>query len=122
LASRPRPATLTAKGGESGPAVKPCNTARSPLIERVTAADEDERMPPAEAAAKPLSAAEVALLRSWIDQGAPAPADEPIPPRPRDHWSYQPPVRAALPATANPAWVRNPIDAFVAAEHERRGL
>jgi hypothetical protein len=39
-----------------------------------------------------------------------------------DHWSYQPPARTTPPAVPNADWVRNPIDAFVAAEHARRGL
>ncbi len=31
-------------------------------------------------------------------------------------------MRPAVPAVKNTAWVRNPIDAFLAAEHEARGL
>jgi hypothetical protein len=32
----------------------------------------------------------------------------------RSHWSFQPLVRPAVPSVADPAWVRNPIDAFIA--------
>src|SRR4030095_15534725 len=39
-----------------------------------------------------------------------------------DHWAYQPPKRPSLPKIKNQAWLRSPIDSFVAAEHEKRGL
>jgi len=39
-----------------------------------------------------------------------------------DHWAYQKPKRGAVPVVKNGGWVRNPIDAFVAAEQEKRGL
>ncbi len=35
---------------------------------------------------------------------------------------FQPVRRPAVPKVKNASWVRSPIDAFVAAEHERRGL
>src|SRR5436190_17495392 len=38
------------------------------------------------------------------------------------HWAFAPPVRPPVPEVKNTGWVRNPVDAFVAAEHERRGL
>ncbi len=71
--------------------------------------------------AKPLSDAEIATLKTWIDEGAPAP-DEKLPDDPRKHWSFQKPVRAELPTVQNAAWATHPIDRFLAAEHERRGL
>jgi hypothetical protein len=49
-------------------------------------------------------------------------ADEPIPPPRSVHWAFLPPVRPALPAVRNAAWVRTPIDAFVLARLERAGL
>ena len=39
-----------------------------------------------------------------------------------NHWSFRPPTRPQVPGSKDTSWVRNPIDAFVAAEHERRGL
>ena len=36
------------------------------------------------------------------------------------HWSFQP--LASVPVVVNTAWGRNPIDAFVAAEHAAHGL
>src|SRR5690349_4394755 len=62
------------KGGKGGPAVIPGESAESPLIEVVTSS-EGLRMPP-EGEGEPVPAAEVAVLRAWIEAGAPAPATE----------------------------------------------
>ncbi len=113
-------AALALKGGESGLAVVVGKSAASAIVARVSTNDVDERMPP-EGQGEPLDAKQIALLKAWIDQGAKAP-NEPIPPDPREHWAYQVPVRPALPAVKNTGWVRNPIDAFIAAGHEQQGL
>ncbi len=47
-------------------AVVPGKSADSEIIKRVTSADKDVRMPPE---GEPLSAREIALLRTWIDEG-----------------------------------------------------
>jgi Protein of unknown function (DUF1553)/Protein of unknown function (DUF1549) len=39
----------------------------------------------------------------------------------REHWSFQPVRRPAIPSVKDPAWVRNPIDAFVLAKLEAKG-
>ena len=39
-----------------------------------------------------------------------------------DHWAFQPVRRPPVPKVRNADWVRSPIDAFVAREHEARGL
>src|SRR6266576_2717983 len=74
-------------------------------------------MPP-EKEGEALSQQQLDILRAWIDQGAKA-ADEPIPEDPRKHWAFQPPVRSTPPATTHRG---SPIDAFLAAEREGRGL
>ena len=71
---------------------------------------------------EPLTAVQIAAIREWIDQGANSPADEKADKDPREHWSFRPIVRPKVPKTANTGWVRNPIDAFIAADHERHGL
>jgi hypothetical protein len=112
-------AALARKGGRSGPAVRAGDAAGSLLIGRVTAPDPAERMPPE---GPPLAPAQVARLRAWIAQGARAPAGEVPEPDPRDHWAFRPPRRPAVPAVRRAGWADNPIDAFLAAEHEKRGL
>jgi hypothetical protein len=100
------------RGGESGPALTPGQPEDSPLWQRV----ETEEMPPK----KPLSKAEKALLRQWIEQGARWGTD-PID-RFRystetraglDWWSLAPVKRPSPPEVANTSWVLNPIDRFV---------
>ena len=57
------------KGGENGKAILPGKSADSTLVKAVARLVEDDAMPPADKG-KPLSAAEVGLIRAWIDQGA----------------------------------------------------
>lgn len=109
------------QGGSSGPAIVPGNPEQSELIRRVTAQNSPERMPPEHEGA-PLTAAEIDTLRKWIQGGALHPADEQPEADPRDHWAFRPIRRPPIPKVKNAAWVRNPIDAFVAAQHEQRGL
>jgi len=42
--------------------------------------------------------------------------------RASDHWAFRAPVRPAVPAVRDSAWVANPIDAFVLARLEAEGL
>jgi mono/diheme cytochrome c family protein len=66
------------RGGDTGPSVVPGQSAESPLFTRLTATDDDPRMPPPPAA--PLTDAEMLILRAWIDQGAIAPRAAAAPP------------------------------------------
>src|SRR5262249_1183404 len=61
------------KGGESGPGLVPGNSGASKLIKAVTGADDTKLMPPRQ---PHLTATQIALLKAWIDEGAPAPAGE----------------------------------------------
>ena len=61
-----------------------------------------------------LDAAQVAIVRSWIDQGAPWPEQR--------HWAFTPPVRPQLPKVRNTRWPANPIDRFVLARLEQEGV
>lgn len=107
------------RGGDGGPAIEPGQGDESLLLDRVRETDAALRMPPEGA---PLSAEQVAVLQAWIEQGAISPADEPPETDPRKHWAFLPPVRPTVPALHDSSWVRDPIDAFLAEEHERRGL
>jgi mono/diheme cytochrome c family protein len=112
-------ASLIGKGGSSGSAIVVGDAGGSQLIERVSAKDEAERMPPEGA---PLSPEQIQLLSAWIDQGAKAPQDEVPEEDPRKHWSFQPLTRPVVPAMNNGDSIRNEIDAFINAEHDKHGL
>lgn len=113
-------AAFIRKGGAGGEAVVPGKPDESLLLEMLTG--EGGRIMPPEGDGTPFSAEELELVKRWIVQGATGPADELPQVDPRDYWSYKTPQRAAVPAVKNPAWAVNPIDAFIAAEHDRRGL
>lgn len=83
----------------------------SELIRRITSSDESERMPPAEHG-KPLSAAEIELLKRWVQSGAPW----------QLAWSYMAPVRHEPPPVTDAAWPNNWIDHFVLNRLDREGL
>ena len=40
----------------------------------------------------------------------------------QEHWAYHSPQRPKVPKVKEPEWVRNPIDAFIAADRDRLGL
>ena len=82
------------EGGDRGPAVVPGKSAESLLIDMITG-ESGTRMPPEDEGAA-LTAEQIALFKKWIDEGAHAPAETPLP-DPRDHWAYQPPARPAVP-------------------------
>ncbi|HEX3149262.1 MAG TPA: DUF1553 domain-containing protein [Gemmataceae bacterium] len=105
---------LIRKGGKSGPIVQPGKSAESILVQRVSDPDEATRMPPE---GQPLSADQIGKLKVWIEQGATFPTDDKPEPDPRDHWAFRTPVRPPVPDAS-----KNPIDAFLAAEWQKRGL
>lgn len=90
----------------------------SELLVRVTSDDDDLRMPPE---GEPLSPAEIAAIRRWIQAGALAPEHEEPDRDPDEHWAFQPPVKAPLPASDGVA-AENPIDAFITSKHQELGL
>jgi hypothetical protein len=108
-------------GGDSGQVLVPGNPADSLLSERVS----KREMPPK----APLSDAEQQVLESWISGGAKWGTD-PIDPfqfttdhrAGYDWWSLQPVTRPFLPNVADESWEQNPIDRFVLASLEARGL
>jgi len=117
-------AALAIKGGESGAAIIPGDAVASPLLSRVVATDESERMPPE---GQPLKPDQIAALRSWIAHKAEAPADEQPQRDPGDHWAFRSPVRVAVPQIEVPSAEearrqQNPIDGFITSEHRKRGL
>jgi hypothetical protein len=97
---------------ESGnPAIVARKIDESELYRRITAEDPGERMPPPKSG-KMLSAAEIARIKTWIEEGA----------RYQEHWAFRPPVRPNQPAVKDPGWSHNPIDAFILARLGSEGL
>jgi hypothetical protein len=113
------------KGGESGPALVPGKPDESLLIKAVRYADPDLRMPPK----GKLAAAAVADLERWVALGAPMPKDT-VARAPagidfaaaRRHWAYQPVRKPSLPAVKDRAWAAAPLDFFILARLEEKGL
>ena len=110
-------------GGNSGPVIKPGDSANSKLIHLVAGVLKDAVMPPE---GERLSKGQIGLLRAWIDQGANWPeastasAAASVPKS--NHWSFQPVRRPAAPQVRNASWVRNPIDRFVLQRLEKERI
>ena len=103
------------KGGENyTPAIKPGDSANSPLIHLVSGLVPDSKMP---AKGDPLTKEQIGLLRAWIDQGSKWSEAGRIEPDPiKSHWAFQPATRPSVPQAANP------IDHFVTAGLKAAGL
>jgi mono/diheme cytochrome c family protein len=100
--------------------IVPGKPAESELVARISSTDEKHRMPPEGHALKP---EQIEKIRVWIEQGGRVPDDDAQEADPRDHWSFRAPVRPKVPEIRNPKFeIRNPIDAFIAAEWQKRGL
>ena len=100
-----------AKHGDDDPTVVKGKPADSELYKRITTANDDDIMPPPKEK-KVLTAAQKDLIKRWIIQGAPV---EP-------HWAFIKPELPAVPAVANAAWVKNPINNFILARLQSAGL
>jgi mono/diheme cytochrome c family protein len=96
---------------DSGAAIVPGKPDESQLFARVTSSDADLVMPPSDSH-KPLTPAQVGILRRWIAEGAAW----------GRHWSFEPVVRPSVPAAAGGHAFASPIDAFVAARLAAEGL
>jgi len=132
------------QGGSHGPAIIPGNAADSLLYKRITG-QEKPAMPMAPL--PPLTPAEIATVKDWIDQGAlwpdsataaPASAisnendpsllvysgyhERKITDADREWWSFKKPVRPAIPLVKDGRWSQSPIDALVKAKLDSKGL
>jgi mono/diheme cytochrome c family protein len=124
------------KGGVSGRVVVPHDPAKSRLYLLVAHRDE----PPMPQKKAKLSDDQLELIRQWIEDGASlesvedAVADErkspaalakleerPITPDERQYWAFKPPVRLPAPVAAHES-TRNPIDGFLRAAMQAKGL
>ena len=105
------------RGGDSGQAIVPGKGGESLLLARISGDDEGDRMP---LDRDPLSDEQIAVIKSWIDQGAnwPDDADE----QAIRHWAFEKPQRPEIPPVQKGDWPRNPIDAFVLARLQAEQL
>jgi hypothetical protein len=118
------------RGGETGPAVVPGKPEESLLIQAVRY-DDQTKMPPK----GKLPSATIALLEQWVKAGAAGPAPKArSEPRAaakgtgidwasaRQHWAYQPIARQNPPPIKDAEWPVSPIDPFILARLESKGL
>jgi hypothetical protein len=112
-------AALVLRGGDSGPGIVAGKPEESLVLKALTGSDELSEMPPE--GPKP-SAAEIAILRKWIEQGAKAPDEKIAATAGSDHWSFQRPTRPPLPAVRDTSWPRGAIDRFILARLEAEGI
>jgi hypothetical protein len=101
------------KGGSKfgGKVIVPGNSKQSLLIAYLRGAQQP-RMPMNGTA---ISEAKIVRIAAWIDQGAKID-------QAKLAWPYLPPVAHTVPKVKNAAWCRNPIDNFVLAKLEAKGL
>jgi hypothetical protein len=129
---RTRESALT--GGNRGPALVPGNAEQSRIYRHVSGL-ETPAMP---MTGTPLTPAQIASVKRWIDEGArwdvaaAAPAasttapvaaleERPITPQERSYWAFKLPVQVILPVVARKDFT-NPIDRFLEGARAQQGL
>ncbi|MEA2735564.1 MAG: hypothetical protein QOE14_2015, partial [Humisphaera sp.] len=94
--------------------IAPGNVDDSTLVMRITADDDDVRMPPANSN-KHLTPQQIDVLKRWVEQGA----------KWGKHWAYEKPVRPEIPSLSRAlqgAGAGNPIDHFILARLDKEGI
>ena len=102
-------------GGDSGPVIKPGDSADSLLLERISSSN-DDRMPP-HGEGSPLKPDQIRLLKQWIDEGCDAP-EEVVPVKPADHWAFQ----KLLLSKQQKVKSGNPIDLLLKQKRYKAGI
>ena len=112
------------QGGDNGPVLVPGAPEKSRLIQAVRRTGE-LKMPPN----KQLAPAQVAALVRWVKMGAPWVGAQAAPtrggvitPEERRFWSFQPVGNPAVPAVKDIVWPLSPVDHFILARLEAKGL
>ena len=117
------------RGGAAGPPVIAGAPDKSLLVSAVNYKDEALQMPPD----GKLPAEEIAALVQWIQSGAAIPEEAGAPPplksvgdeqlaQGRQFWAFRAPGHPPVPAVAQSAWPRSPLDAFILARLESERL
>lgn len=100
------------KPAESGRmALVPGNLRKSEVFHRIISEDPEYMMPTPESHLS-LTAEEKAILIQWIKDGAEY----------KPHWSLVAPEKPEPPEVKAKSWVKNPVDRFVLAKLEEKGL
>jgi hypothetical protein len=112
------------KGGDTGPAIVPGDPGHSLLIKAVRYTDPDLQMPPK---GKQLPDAVIADLEAWVKMGAPDPrtttmAQKAWTDSSKTHWAWQPLTKPSVPSVQDSAWAKTPVDNFILAKLEEKGL
>ena len=106
------------RGGDTGPVIVPGDAKSSVLFKRISHLEQ----PGMPFGGQKLPDAAIAQIADWINAGASYDGPLAVAKAGSNHWAFQLPHRPPVPEVKNRAWVRNSIDAFVAAEREKRGL
>ncbi len=121
--------TTALKGGDTGPAIVPGKPKDSLLVDAINYG-ELYQMPPK----SKLPAEEIAALTKWVEMGAPWPDDAvatavtsqaqtfDLAKRKAEHWCWQPIRSVAPPSVKNEGWIKQPLDRFILARLEEKGL
>ena len=108
------------RGGDSGEPLFLAGSAEaSHLYQLISSPDPGERMPPE--GKPPLSIAERALVKAWIDEGARLPGGHIRETLTTDHWSFQK-VSKPEPPFREDQWGRGAIDSFILSAMVKKGL
>jgi hypothetical protein len=115
-------------GGETGPALVAGKPAESLLMKVLRHEIKGAEMPPKGA----LPAGVIADFAKWIEMGAADPRSGAAPvvehkrvidvKSGQGWWAFRPLAAPALPKVKNNAWIQTPVDAFILAQQEAKGL
>lgn len=118
------------KGSDTGAAVVPGDPQQSRIIQVIQYHDDDSQMPPA----GKMPPVEIAALTRWVKMGTPWPfSEKDAKAVPGDgaydfetlaetHWSFRPVTKPELPKVKDQSRVKSPVDHFVIAKLEEKGL
>ncbi len=114
------------EGGDNGTAIKPGQLEASLLIKAVRYVDAEFEMPPK----GKLTASEIAILEEWVKSGAHDPrtigaakAKKGIDlAEGRRFWAFRPMANPKPPAIQNHSWPLDPLDHFILAKQEQKGI
>jgi Protein of unknown function (DUF1549)/Protein of unknown function (DUF1553)/Planctomycete cytochrome C len=114
------------EGGDNGPAIKPGQLEASLLIKAVRYVDAEFEMPPK----GKLATSEIAILEEWVKSGAHDPrtagaakAKKGIDlAEGRKFWAFRPVRAPQPPKVKNTLWPIDPLDHFVLAKQEQKGI